>query len=226
MQGIGVIPILKKNCNPFALFPFINTPSKMIKWKFLYIPLTPFYYNPLFLPTQPPFNQSFFWKGKVKHTVVDITCFLQDTKSSVTKHKRVFWKRLTEPVKHLSCSLLQKKVNGLQLKTISAKKSTLDVWEGPKEYQLLLWWILPQILTSLNLKVWYRIPAPSVITHPPHPRIKLPRIQIIKIGFRKLSILPKFWEWRKSRGSVGGGGSSYLCHYDALRTKIDMWPTP
>ena len=36
-----------------------------------------------------------------------------------------------EPVKHLSCSLLQKKVNGLQPKIISAKQSTLDVWEGP-----------------------------------------------------------------------------------------------
>ena len=29
--GGGVIPILKKNCNPFALFPIINTPSQMIK---------------------------------------------------------------------------------------------------------------------------------------------------------------------------------------------------
>ena len=31
LQRVGVIPILKKNFNPFALFPFIDTPSKMIK---------------------------------------------------------------------------------------------------------------------------------------------------------------------------------------------------
>ena len=132
----------------------------------------------------------------------------------------VFWKRLMEAVNHLSCSLLQNNVNDLQPKTISAKKSTLDVWEGPKEYQLLLWWILPQILTPpLNLKIWCRIPAPSLITHPPHPTIKLPRIQIFKTGFRKLSILSKFWEWRKWQGVRG---SSCLRYYDALRTKIDM----
>ena len=80
-----------------------------------------------------------------------------------------------------------KKVNGLQPKTISAKKSTSDVWEDPKEYQLLFWWNLPQILTSaLNLKIICRIPAPSLLTHPPRSAIKLPRIQIFKTGFRKL----------------------------------------
>ena len=130
MQGVGVIPI----------------PSKMIKWRFLYISLTSFYYNPPFCPPNPLLiNHIFFWKNKVHHTDVDITCFFQDAKSYLTSQsiKRVFWKCLTEPVKHLSCSLLQKKVNGLQLKTISSKKSTLDVWECPKEYQLLLLWILP-----------------------------------------------------------------------------------
>ena len=139
--------MLKKNCNPFALCLFIKTPTQMIKWRFVYIPVTPFYY-----------------------------------------------KVLKEPVKHLSCSLLQKKLTVCSQK----QKSTLDVWEDPKEYQLLLWWILPQILTPpLNLKIWCRIPAPSLITHPPHPTIKLPRIQIFKTGFRKLSILLTFWESRK-----------------------------
>ena len=38
-----------------------------------------------------------------------------------------------KPAKHLSCRLVQKKVNGLQPKNISAKKSTLDVWEDSKE---------------------------------------------------------------------------------------------
>ena len=94
--------------------------------------------------------------------------------------------------------LCTKKVNGLQPKTISAKKSTLDVWKSPKQYQLLLWWTLLQILTPpLNLKIWWRTPAPSLITYLLHPTIMLPRTQIFKTGFRKLSILSKFWEWRK-----------------------------
>ena len=136
----------------------------------------------------------------------------------------VFWKRLMETVKHLSCSLLQ---NELQPKTISAKTSALDVWEGPKKCQLLLWWILPQILTpSLNLKILCRIPAPSLTTHLPHPTIKLPRIQIFKTGFRKLSILSKFWELRKWQGVVMVRGSSCLRHYYALHTKIDIWLAP
>ena len=37
------------------------------------------------------------------------------------------------------------------------------------------------------------------ITHRPHPTTKLPRIQMFKTDFRKLSILSKFWEWRKWR---------------------------
>ena len=79
----------------------------------------------------------------------------------------------------------QLNVNGLQPKTISAKKSTLDIWEGPQEYQLLLWWILPQILTPpLNLKIWCRIPVPSLITHPPHPTITLLIIQSFTSKFQ------------------------------------------
>ena len=76
LQGVGLIPIFKKICNPFALFPSIKTPSQMIKWKFLYVPLTPFCYNPPFCPTNPLLiNHMLIWKSKVKHTSVDITCF-------------------------------------------------------------------------------------------------------------------------------------------------------
>ena len=76
--------------------------------------------------------------------------------------------------------------------------------------------ILHQILTPpLNLKIRCRL-----ITHSPHPTIKLPRIQMFKIGFRKLSIVSKLREWRKWQGV---GESSCLRHCDALRTKIDMW---
>ena len=54
-----------------------------------------------------------------------------------------------EPVKYLSFSLLQKKLTAYGRKQFPQKKTSLDVWEGPKEYQPLLWWIIPQILTPL-----------------------------------------------------------------------------
>ena len=147
---------------------------------FLYIALTLFITTPLSTHPTPFSSITFLWKSKVMHTGVDITCFFQDVKSSLTKHT-VFWKRVMEPVKHLSCSLLQKKLTAYSRKQFPQKKSTLDVWEGSKEYQLLLWWILPQILTPpLNLKIWCRTPAPSLITHPPLSTIKLLRIQISK----------------------------------------------
>ena len=112
-----------------------------------------------------------------------------------------------EPIKHLSCSLVQKKFTANSRKQFPQKKSTLDGWEDPKEYHLLLWWILTQILTTpLNLKIWCRIQATSLITHRPHHTIKLPIIQIFKTGFWKLSILSKFWEWRKWQWVGGWGG--------------------
>ena len=72
-----------------------------------------------------------------------------------------------------------------------------------------------QLLTHLlNFWVWCKIPA-------------------------KPSILLKFWEWRTWQGvcvcvcvdvcvcgCVCVGGSSWLRHYDALRTKINMWLVP
>ena len=44
----------------------------------------------------------------------------------------------------------------------------------------------PRLTPPLNLKIGYRIPAPSLITQPRHPTIKLPRKQRLKTGFRKL----------------------------------------
>ena len=59
--------------------------------------------------------------------------------------------------------------------------------------------------------------ASPLFNKPPlHPTIELRRIKIFQICFWKLSTLSKFLEWRKS----------CLCHYDALRTKIDMWLAP
>ena len=53
----------------------------MIKWNFLYIPRTPFYYNLHSCPANPLLiNHVFSWKSKLKRTSVDITCFFQDEK--------------------------------------------------------------------------------------------------------------------------------------------------
>ena len=72
-RGGGAVPFPRKNCHPFPPFPFINTSSQM---KIFYIPRTPFYYN---LRPCPPtvllINNIYFWKSKLKHTGVDITCF-------------------------------------------------------------------------------------------------------------------------------------------------------
>ena len=154
----------------------------MIKWKYLYIPRTPFYYSPAFCPPNPLLNNHiFFWKSKVKHADLDIMFFSRCKIISNKALKASYRTRQTSKLQPFT-----KKVNSLQPKTISTRKSTLDVWEGPKENQLLLWWILDQILTPpLNLKIWCRMPAPYLITHPPDPTIELPRIQIFKTGFRK-----------------------------------------
>ena len=193
----------------------------MIKWRFLNIPLTPFYYNPPFCPPNSLLiNHIFFWKSKVKHTGADVTCFFQDVKSSLTKHKKCFLEASYGISQTSNLQPCAKKVNGLQPKTIPQKNPTKIIERVLKITNFYFWWILPQILTlPINLKIWRRIAAPSLTTHPPHPKIKLSRIQIFKIGFRKLSILSKFWEWCKWQGVRG---SSCLCYYEALRTKIDM----
>ena len=69
----------------------------------------PFLSQPPFPPSQPLFNQSYFFgKSKVKHTGVDITCFFQDQKSSLTKHKKCFLKASYGTSQTSICSLLQK----------------------------------------------------------------------------------------------------------------------
>ena len=45
----------------------------------------------------------------------------------------------------------------------------------------------------------------------------------IKKFFGKISILSKVWKWSKQQGA---GGLCSLGHYDAMRSKIDMWFTP
>ena len=51
VQGVGAIPIPKKNCNPFALFSFANTPLSNDRMKiFIYSS----YHFLLQLPSYPP----------------------------------------------------------------------------------------------------------------------------------------------------------------------------
>ena len=47
--------------------------------------------------------------------------FFQDAKSSPEKQKKCFWKRLMEPVKHLSCSLLKRKLTAYSRKQFPQK---------------------------------------------------------------------------------------------------------
>ena len=78
----------------------------------------PFLLEPPFQSIQSPFSQSqffLFWKIKVKHTGVDIMCFFQDAKVCFGS---VLWNQ-----SHIKVVTFIKKVNFLQLKTISAKKT-------------------------------------------------------------------------------------------------------
>ena len=69
-------------------FPGFHLLIPLLKWRFLYIPPIPFYYNP---PPCPPttllVNHIYSWKSKLKHTGVDITCFF---KMQLTKTWKVF----------------------------------------------------------------------------------------------------------------------------------------
>ena len=76
-----------------------------------------------------------------------------------------------------------------------------------------------QYLKSIDLM---QNTSPVFNTPSSHPTIKLPRMRIFKTGFRKLSILSKFWKWHIWQGVRR---SSCFPHYDALHTKISMWLT-
>ena len=95
--------ILRKNFNPFVLFPFINTPPPLLKWSFLCIPPTPSYY---LLAHPSPFET------KLKHTGVDMYVFFYFSRCRIfaNKIKKCFWKSLMGKFQHLSWSFLQKKL--------------------------------------------------------------------------------------------------------------------
>ena len=72
--GGRTVPILRKNCPTFPPFPFINTSSQM---KIFIYSTHPFLLQPRpCLPTVLLINNTYSWKSKLKHTGVDIKCFL------------------------------------------------------------------------------------------------------------------------------------------------------
>ena len=88
----------------------------------------PFLLQLPFLSTQPTFNQSHLLLEKYTqaywcryYVFFFLFFFFEDAKSSLTKHKNVFWKGLMEPVKHLNWSILQKKLTAFSRKQFLQK---------------------------------------------------------------------------------------------------------
>ena len=82
-----------------------------LKWRFLSIPPTPFYYNPCPCPlTVFLINKIYSWKNKLNHTGVDIKCFFVN-KIFVSKTKKYLLEAPYRTSEKLE--LFTKKVNGL-----------------------------------------------------------------------------------------------------------------
>ena len=120
------VPVLRKNYYPFPPFPFINTPSQM---KIFIYSNYPFSLQSSPCPSTLLFiNHIFSWKSKLKHTSAHITCFFSRYKNLHQQNiKSVYWQRLSEPVKNLSWSFLQKKLTTYGQKQFSPKSSSSDV---------------------------------------------------------------------------------------------------
>ena len=107
------VPNLRKSCHPFPPFLFTNTP---LSNEGFYI-----FHLPLFLTTTLPatllINHIFSWKGKPKHTGVDITRFFSNAKcyakSSLTKHKNCLLEASYGTSQTSKLELFTKKVNDL-----------------------------------------------------------------------------------------------------------------
>ena len=86
-EGVGQCQFLGKIAAYFSHFHLLIPP---LKWRFLYIPPTPFYYNPRPCPsTVLLINNIYSWKSKIKHTGVDIK-WLFVNKIIVNKTSKVF----------------------------------------------------------------------------------------------------------------------------------------
>ena len=80
---------------------------------------------------------------------------------------------------------------------------------------------IPQTInTPISLLIWCRIPAPSLITPSPHPTITLPRMRIFQTGFKRLSILSKFWKKHIWQGGKGAGNLVCVIMTQCVRKSI------
>ena len=87
-EGVEQYQFLGKISTHFHNFHLLTAP---LKWRFLYIPPTPFYYNPRPCPpTVLLINNIYSWKNKPKHTGVYIKCFFVN-KIFVNKTKNAFF---------------------------------------------------------------------------------------------------------------------------------------
>ena len=72
-EELGQYQFLGKIATHFPRFHLLTPP---LKWRFLCIPHTPFYYKPHHCPpTVLLINNIYSWKSKLKHSGVDIKCF-------------------------------------------------------------------------------------------------------------------------------------------------------
>ena len=78
----------------------------------------------------------------------------------------------------------------------------------------------PTINTPLKSRDLMQNTSPFFNNPLTHRAIKLPRIKIFKTGFRKLLVFRN--SGNDAYGSGWGGRGSFLRHYDAYLTKIDM----
>ena len=112
-EGVGQYQFLEKIATHFPHFHLLTPP---LKWRFLYIPPTPFYYN---LRPCPPnvllINNIYSWKNKLKHAGVDIKCFFVN-KIFVNKKLRNLLEAPYRTSETSKLELFTKKVNGLKPK--------------------------------------------------------------------------------------------------------------
>ena len=112
-EGVGQYQFLGKIATHFPHFHLLTPP---LKWRFLYIPPTPFYYN---LRPCPPnvllINNIYSWKNKLKHAGVDIKCFFVN-KIFVNKKLRNLLEAPYRTSETSKLELFTKKVNGLKPK--------------------------------------------------------------------------------------------------------------
>ena len=117
---MAAVPILRKICNPFPLFLFINTPLSNDQMKTfiysLFVKTTSLPRNLLLI------NHIFSWKSKLKHTGVDISKMQNLHQQNIKRLEASYGTSET-----FKLELFTKKVNGLLPKTISAKNTILGV---------------------------------------------------------------------------------------------------